>query len=30
MAIGSAGNVRMQTLRAFSKEGMGGILAKLT
>lgn len=29
MAIGSAGNVRMQTLRAFSKEEMNGILAKL-
>lgn len=30
MAIGSAGNVRMQTLRAFTKEEMGGILAKMT
>lgn len=29
LAIGSAGNVRMQTLRAFTKDEMGGILAKL-
>ena len=29
MAIGSAGNVRMQTLRAFTKDEMGGVLAKL-
>lgn len=29
MAIGSAGNVRTQTLRAFTREEMGAILAKL-
>jgi len=29
LAIGVAGNVRTQTLRAFSKEDMSGILAKL-
>mgnify|MGYP001544990947 FL=1 len=29
MAVGAAGNVRSQTLRAFSKEEMNGILAKL-
>ncbi|HQY27510.1 MAG TPA: GYD domain-containing protein [Burkholderiaceae bacterium] len=29
MAIGSAGNVRTQTLRAFSREEMGAILGKL-
>ena len=29
LAIGSAGNVRTQTLRAFSREEMNGILAKL-
>ena len=29
LAIGSAGNVRTQTLRAFSKDEMTGILAKL-
>jgi len=28
LAIGAAGNVRTQTLRAFSKEEMNGILAK--
>ena len=30
LAISSMGNVRTQTLRAFSKDDMGGILAKLT
>ena len=29
LAIGAAGNVRMQTLRAFSKDEMNGILAKM-
>ena len=29
LSIGAAGNVRTQTLRAFSKEDMNGILAKL-
>ena len=29
LAIGSAGNVRMQTMRAFTKEEMSGILGKL-
>lgn len=29
LAIASAGNVRMQTLRAFNKNEMSGILAKL-
>ena len=29
LAIASAGNTRMQTLRAFSKDEMAGILAKL-
>lgn len=29
LAIAGAGNVRMQTLRAFSKEEMNGILGKL-
>ena len=29
LAIGSAGNVRMQTMRAFSREEMGSILGKL-
>lgn len=29
LSIGAAGNVRTQTLRAFSKEGMNAILAKL-
>ena len=29
LAIGSAGNVRTQTLRAFSKDEMKGILGKL-
>lgn len=29
LAIGIAGNIRTQTLRAFSKEEMNGILAKL-
>ncbi len=29
LAIGSAGNVRMQTLRAFSRDEMSGILGKL-
>ena len=30
LALGAAGNVRTQTLRAFSKEEMNGVLAKLT
>ena len=30
LAIGAAGNVRTQTLRAFSREEMNGVLAKLT
>lgn len=30
LAIGSAGNVRTQTLRAFSRDEMNGILAKLS
>lgn len=29
MAIGSAGNVRTQTLRAFSREEMGAIVGKM-
>ena len=29
LAIGSGGNVRTQTLRAFSREAMNGILARL-
>ena len=29
LAIGSGGNVRTQTMRAFSKEEMSGVLAKL-
>ena len=29
LAIGAAGNVRTQTLRAFSREEMSGVLAKL-
>jgi len=29
LAVGSAGNLRMQALRAFSREEMNGILAKL-
>ncbi|SFC13021.1 Uncharacterized protein, contains GYD domain [Polaromonas sp. OV174] len=29
LAIASAGNVRMQTLRAFSRDEMSGILAKM-
>lgn len=29
LAIGSGGNVRTQTLRAFSREEMNGVLAKL-
>ena len=29
LALGSGGNVRTQTLRAFSREEMNGILAKL-
>lgn len=29
LAIGSAGNVRLQTMRAFTKEEMNGILGKL-
>ena len=29
LAVGSAGNVRTETLRAFSKEDMKGILGKL-
>ncbi|HQQ69808.1 MAG TPA: GYD domain-containing protein [Alicycliphilus sp.] len=29
LAIASAGNIRMQTLRAFSRDEMTGILAKL-
>jgi len=29
LAIGAGGNVRTQTLRAFSREEMNGILAKL-
>jgi uncharacterized protein with GYD domain len=30
LAIGALGNVRTQTLRAFSREEMNGVLAKLT
>jgi uncharacterized protein with GYD domain len=30
LAIGQAGNVRTQMLRAFNKEEMKGVLAKLT
>lgn len=29
LAIASAGNIRMQTLRAFNKDEMNGILAKM-
>ena len=29
LAIGAAGNIRMQTLRAFTKEEMNGVLAKM-
>jgi uncharacterized protein with GYD domain len=29
MAVGAAGNVRTQTMRAFSREEMNGVLAKL-
>ena len=29
LAIGSSGNVRTQTMRAFSKDEMSGVLAKL-
>ncbi|MEO8347192.1 MAG: GYD domain-containing protein [Betaproteobacteria bacterium] len=29
LAISSAGNIRMQTLRAFNKDEMDGILAKM-
>lgn len=29
LAIGSAGNIRQQTLKAFSKDEMTGILAKM-
>lgn len=29
LAISAAGNIRMQTLRAFAKDEMNGILAKL-
>ena len=29
LAIGAAGNIRLQTLRAFSKEEMSGILGKM-
>lgn len=29
LAVGAAGNVRTQTLRAFSKEEMNGILGKM-
>jgi uncharacterized protein with GYD domain len=29
LAIGAAGNIRTQTLRAFSREEMNGVLAKL-
>lgn len=29
LAVGSAGNVRMQPMRAFNKEEMNGFLAKL-
>jgi uncharacterized protein with GYD domain len=29
LAIGSAGNIRTQTLRAFSKDDIGSILAKI-
>ncbi len=29
LAVGSAGNLRMQSLRAFSKEEMNGVLAKM-
>ncbi len=30
MAIGSGGNVRTQTMRAFSRQEINGVLAKLT
>jgi uncharacterized protein with GYD domain len=30
LAIGALGNVRTQTMRAFSREEMDGVLAKLT
>ena len=29
VAIGSAGNVRLQTMRAFSKDEMAGVLARM-
>jgi uncharacterized protein with GYD domain len=29
LAIGAAGNIRTQTMRAFSREEMNGVLAKL-
>ncbi|MCM2340955.1 GYD domain-containing protein [Rhodoferax sp.] len=29
VAIGSAGNVRLQTMRAFNKDEMAGVLARL-
>lgn len=29
LSIASAGNIRMETLRAFNRDEMGGILAKL-
>jgi len=29
LAVGSAGNVRTQTLRAFTRDEMNGVLAKL-
>jgi uncharacterized protein with GYD domain len=29
LAVGAAGNIHMQTLRAFSKEEMNGVLGKL-
>ena len=30
LSIGAAGNIRTETLRAFSKEEMNGIIAKMT
>ncbi len=30
LAIGAGGNIRTQTMRAFSREEMNGVLAKLT
>lgn len=30
LSIASAGNIRMETLRAFNRDEMGGILAKLS